>query len=228
MISKLPPWIWIGGSLLAFAAGMINAVGFLGINHEALTHLTGTVTLSAVAASARDWAICLHMGALVLAFLSGAILSGFIIQQSSLQLGLRYGTALLIESVLILISIPLLDAGLSYGEYFASAACGLQNAMASSYSGAVVRTTHLTGIVTDLGIFCGHWLRGLRPDFRRIRLYLALLFGFLFGGVAGALLYEAYAYGALYVPAAMTGGSGIAYTAYKIYRRTRGRRKAGR
>lgn len=35
---------------------------------------------------------------------------------------------------------------------------GLQNAMMSTYSGAVIRTTHVSGMFTDLGIFLGHFL----------------------------------------------------------------------
>merc|ERR1719401_1610209 len=39
--------------------------------------------------------------------------------------------------------------------YLCAAACGLQNGMATSYSGAVIRTTHVTGIATDIGLICG-------------------------------------------------------------------------
>jgi uncharacterized membrane protein YoaK (UPF0700 family) len=43
-------------------------------------------------------------------------------------------------------------------------ACGLQNAMATGYSGAVIRTTHVTGIVTALGIAVGLAARRERVD----------------------------------------------------------------
>jgi uncharacterized membrane protein YoaK (UPF0700 family) len=46
--------------------------------------------------------------------------------------------------------------------FWASAACGLQNAMVSTYSGAIIRTTHITGTVTDLGAMIGQYLRGHR------------------------------------------------------------------
>ncbi len=89
------------------------------------------------------------------------MLSGFLIQDSTLQLGRRYGVALLLESLLLCAAVPLLYRDNSFGIYSASCACGLQNAMVSTYSGAVVRTTHLSGMFTDLGIFLGHAIRGL-------------------------------------------------------------------
>ncbi|MDB6109551.1 MAG: putative rane protein, partial [Pedosphaera sp.] len=57
MISKLPRWVLWGALMLAFIAGMINAVGFLGFQHQGITHLTGTTTLLGIAlahGSAQD------------------------------------------------------------------------------------------------------------------------------------------------------------------------------
>ena len=212
MISRLPRWVWLGGWVLAFVAGIINAVGFLGITHEAITHLTGSATLSAAALASGDIATCLHFLALIASFFLGAILSGFIIQQSALQLGGRYGAALFLESLLIFASIPMLSSGIRAGAYLAACACGLQNAMASSYSGAVVRTTHISGMMTDIGIILGHWLRGLTPDRKRLALYTILLSGFVVGAFVGALLFQLFGYLALLVPACLTGGAAIVYT----------------
>ncbi|MCV5232039.1 DUF1275 domain-containing protein, partial [Escherichia coli] len=85
---------------------------------------------------------------------------GFFIESSALKLGRRYGVALCIEGRLLLLSLGFLVQGDLYGQYLASAACGLQNAMITTFSGAVVRTTHMTGIITDLGIMIGESLRG--------------------------------------------------------------------
>ena len=45
MISKLPRWVEYGSFILAFVAGLINAVGFLGFKHQSISHLSGTATL---------------------------------------------------------------------------------------------------------------------------------------------------------------------------------------
>ncbi len=44
MISRLPRWVEYGAFLLALLAGCVNAVGLLGFQHQAITHLSGTVT----------------------------------------------------------------------------------------------------------------------------------------------------------------------------------------
>ena len=51
--------------------------------------------------------------------------------------------------------MPMLERGSDRRNYLASVGCGLQNATTSTYSGAVVRTTHVTGLFTDLGILLG-------------------------------------------------------------------------
>ena len=137
MISKLSRWVWAGAWALAFIAGIINVVGLLGFEHQAVTHLTGTTSMLAAALAAFDGAAALHFAAIIGSFVAGTVLSGFLIQDSTLQLGRRYGVALLLESLLLCAAVPLLYRNHSFGVYSASCACGLQNAMVSTYSGAV-------------------------------------------------------------------------------------------
>lgn len=211
MISKLPRWVWAGAWALAFVAGMVNVVGLLGFEHQAVTHLTGTTSMAAAAAASLDGKGLLHFTAVILSFLLGAVVSGFLIQDSTLQLGRRYGVALLLESILLAVSVSFLSAGHDLGIYTASCACGLQNAMVSTYSGAVVRTTHLSGMFTDLGIFLGHILRGLSVDFRRVRLCFLIISAFFCGGIAGTIAFRHIGYQALFIPASLTAVTSVAY-----------------
>ncbi|HEX2851787.1 MAG TPA: YoaK family protein [Opitutaceae bacterium] len=215
MISKLPRWVLIGGGALAFIAGIINAVGFLSVYRQGITHLTGTTTLLGISVAEGNLAVSLHLLAFIGSFLAGAIASGFIIQDSTLSLGRRYGVALMLESLLLFLAVPFLHRGYFAGDCLASCACGLQNAMVSTYSGAVLRTTHVSGVFTDIGIFIGHWLRRLPVDFRRLRLWLVLIFSFGAGGTVGAASFARLAYGTLYLPAALTGLTGLAYGIYR-------------
>jgi uncharacterized membrane protein YoaK (UPF0700 family) len=215
MITKLPKWIVVGGGVLAFIAGMINAVGFLGFYHQGITHLTGTTSLLGIAVAQGDGTAALHLAAFIASFVAGAVLSGFIIQDSTLKLGRRYGVALVVESLLLFAAIPLLRRGLFAGDCLASSACGLQNAMVSTFSGASLRTTHMSGVFTDLGVFIGHWVRRLAVDFRRLRLWLLLIFSFGAGGTVGAFLFARYNYNTLLLPAALTGIAGLAYGIYR-------------
>lgn len=214
MISKLPRWLWFGGAVLAGIAGMINAVGFLSFQHQGITHVTGSTTLLGIATAHGSFAEGSHVLAVIGFFLGGCILSGMIIRDSTLKLGRRYGVALAAEAFLLACAVPLLRQNSLFGPYLASCACGLQNGMASTYSGAVLRTTHVSGMFTDLGIALGHALRGLTVDWRRARLGALLIAAFFSGTLLGTLGYSVFGYDTLYFPALLTGAAGLAYTLY--------------
>ncbi len=216
MISKLSRWVWAGAWALAFIAGIINVVGLLGFEHQAVTHLTGSTSLLAAALSDFDGAAALHFAAIISSFVAGSVLSGFLIQDSTLQLGRRYGVALLLESLLLCAAVPLLYRNNSFGIYSASCACGLQSAMVSTYSGAVVRTTHLSGMFTDLGIFLGHAIRGLPVDWIRLRLCVLIIAAFFCGGLVGAFAFRPLGYSALFIPSGLTAFTALAYGLYAL------------
>lgn len=215
---RLPRWVWLGAGTLACVAGMVNVIGFLGFEHQAITHLTGTTSLMAAALAGDDLRAAAHLLGVMLAFFAGAALSGWIVQDSHLRLGRRYGIALAIESALLFAAVPLFHREQILGALLAAAACGLQNAMATTYSGSVVRTTHLSGMITDLGIGLGHALRGRPLSRQRLSLSALVVAGFFVGGLIGASCFRRLSYDALYLPAALTGATGLGYALYKHLR----------
>lgn len=215
---QLPRWVWLGAVALACVAGMVNVIGYLGFEHQAITHLTGTTSLLAAAVAKGDLRAASHLFGVVLAFFGGALLSAMIVQDSTLHVGRRYGVVLSIESMLLLVAVPLFRHEQIWGALAAAMACGLQNAMATTYSGAVVRTSHLSGMFTDLGIGLGHALRGMPLQPRRLMLSGLIISGFFAGGLIGALLFVRIGYDALYVPAALTGLTGMGYVIYRHLR----------
>ena len=218
---RLPTWVWIGAVALSSVAGMVNVVGFLGFEHQAVSHMTGSTSQLGMAIAQGDWRAVGHLWGLLVAFSLGAMLSGLLIQDNTLQLGRRYGVALAIESALLLVAIPLFEQQQIWGALAAAMACGLQNAMATTFSGAVVRTTHLSGMFTDLGIGLGHLLRGLPLQVRRLTLSGLIISGFLGGGILGAWLFMHFRYDALLAPALLTGLTGIVYVLYQQWARWR-------
>jgi len=217
MAERFAGWVWVGGAALATVAGIVNVVGFLGFQEQAITHLTGNTSLLGAALVVGDRTAVLHLGAMIAAFVFGSMLSGLIIQDSTLRLGRRYGVALTIESVLLLLAIPLFRQQHLAGPMLAAVACGLQNAMATTYSGALIRTSHVSGMFTDLGIMLGHALRGLPLGRRRLALCTLVIAFFFGGGLLGAWLFMHFGYATLYLPALMTGGTGLAYFAYRQF-----------
>ncbi|HEY2345883.1 MAG TPA: YoaK family protein [Xanthomonadaceae bacterium] len=212
---QLPGWVWAGAGTLAFVAGMVNAIGFLGFEHQAITHLTGSTTLFGAALAAGDIEKALRLLGAMLAFVAGAALSAVIVQDSTLRLGRRYGVCLALESLLLFASVPLFKQANLTGVLLAAMACGVQNAMATTFSGAVVRTTHVSGMFTDLGIGLGHALRGMPLQKRRLLLSGWIIAGFLAGSVSGALAFLRNGYDALLIPATLTGVVGIGYVGYR-------------
>lgn len=196
-------------------AGGINAVGFLGMHHQAISHMSGTVTVLSNELATGRFSLAIYASAVVLSFFFGSVCSAAIIRESTLKLGRRYGVALLLESALLFTASRMLMTGNYAGDCLAAMACGLQNAMATHYSGAVVRTTHMTGIITDVGIAVGLRLRGVPVDWRRVRLLLVLLVGFFSGGILGSLGYTQIGFATLLIPATLAGVAGGGYFCFK-------------
>lgn len=214
-----PSWVYLGGFVLTLTAGVINAVGFLGVHHQALSHMSGTVTVLGMELARADYPVATHAGFILLAFFLGCLVCGAIISQGSLRLGRRYGVVLTLESAALFGALIFLRRGAYVGDYLAALACGLQNAMVTSYSGATMRTTHMTGMVTDLGIACGHVLRGMTVDWHKFRVYGVLFLGFFAGGMVGAFGFGAFGYDTLLFPAMLSGVTGAGYAVVKHYER---------
>ena len=192
------------GCVLAFVAGAINAGGFLAIGHYT-SHMTGVVSSMADNLVLGQGALVLAALAAVTAFLAGAATTALLVNFARRRrLASEYALPLLLEAGLLLLfgvlgtHIVMHDGGaLATTAALLCYVMGLQNAVVTKLSRAEIRTTHMTGIVTDIGIELGklaYWNRdgGLHQpkvtaNLGRLVLMVALLAAFCIGGVAGAL-----------------------------------------
>ena len=192
------------GFTLAFVAGAINAGGFLAVQ-QYTSHMTGIV--SAMADNIALGAYELVWGGLgaVLSFLLGAACSTVMINYSRRRhLHSEYALPLLLEALLLLCFGFLGTAMAQITGLFVPLTVmllcfimGLQNALITKLSNAEIRTTHITGIITDIGIELGklfYWNRTRGPeiarvmaDRQRLRVLSLLALYFFLGGVIGAL-----------------------------------------
>ena len=218
-LRRLPRWAWYGTGVLAFIAGLVNAAGYLGFRHPSLSNMTGNDSLLGLALGQGHGGEALHWALTIVAFVAGAVLSGVIVQKSTLKLGRRYGVALVLESILLFASVPLLDTSNAIGLYLASMAVGLQNGMVTTYSGTLIRTTHVTGFFTDLGVYIGRYLRGLPLDTLRMRVIVLVASSFMLGSAVGAVLFPFMGERTLLIPAILTGTCGLGYGLYRQYSR---------
>ena len=137
MISKLQKWVWLGAAALSFSSGMINVIALSGFAHKAATHMTGVVSAFSIALAESKASSAAGTFLIILSFFGGAVLSGIIIRDGHLKMGRRYGFALAVESVFLFLATYGFITHSIWGEYFACAASGLQNALAITYSGTI-------------------------------------------------------------------------------------------
>lgn len=180
-----PAWqaaLW--GFLLSALAGFVNLHAFMRFQTP-VSHLSGAAMhMGDEVGHGRFGADLAHMALVLLAFFLGAVVSGAIVGQRVLVPGRRYGVVLMVEGAVLLLSALLAQYDIRQSAIVSAVACGLQNAMAASYYGMVLRTTHITGMVTDLGMVFGHLVRGHKVPWWKVGVLLSLTTGFVAGGIA--------------------------------------------
>ena len=189
---------------MAFVAGAVNAGGFLAVGHYT-SHMTGVVSAMADEAAEGDLTTVLAALAMMLSFFAGAFVCTTLISFGQRRrMRSRYAITLVLEAALMLVfgfmgnrlqeevqfTLPMTVMLLCF-------IMGLHNAVTSIISGAAVRTTHLTGTVTDIGIELSklayvnvhhrHGRERIVANRQKLSLLLLILASFLAGGVAGAL-----------------------------------------
>ncbi len=195
-----PNWVAYGGFTAALIAGAINSVGLLSFKHQAVSHLTGVSTFLSLEMAAYNSAEIIHLLCIMLSFLAGAVGVGIALGKHSQTLSQGYVVCLGLEALVLLCALAAFYLQAHAAYYFCSLACGLQNALTSHLSHSLLRTTHVSGLFTDIGLMLGQWLSGTSINPRRLWLYSALIAGFIVGGVLGALLFHAYTFWALWLP----------------------------
>ncbi|KAL7753073.1 hypothetical protein RI367_001525 [Sorochytrium milnesiophthora] len=212
----------VGGAILAHIAGYINGVSLSGVYALPVSHMTGTVTKVGIMLLKGDFSNFALFGGLVLAFMFGAFTSGFMLGNAKFRLGRGYGVALIFEAIALFVSYALLNWDMALGEIVAAYACGLQNAMASSYSGAVLRTTHMTGICTDIAIVLGQAAsRKGKAETWKLKVLVPLLVSYLTGGMTGWLCYMEMGHSSMLVPGFLLLGVAFFYLTWEPAREAR-------
>jgi len=185
-----PAWVLSGGCILAFLAAAVNADFMLGLG-VSVSHLTGDLSrITAEAVRAGDaWSgeailLCLS----VAGFVGGAATSGYFIHHPNLQLARPYGRSIVFIGLLLMTTRLLQGQSLQLACFVAAWACGMQNALATRYRGLILRTTHITGLLTDLGQLIGMRLRGHPVEAWKISTPLVLALSFAAGAAVGAIL----------------------------------------
>jgi uncharacterized membrane protein YoaK (UPF0700 family) len=197
-------------SSLAFVAGAINAGGFLMVAFYT-SHVTGTLSRVADSSALGDFAAARDGLLIVLAFLLGAMLTTFLVAFGRRQrFKGKFAFSLAVEALLLVVfslssAAFSKDPRLIFQEaLLLSLIMGMHNALFTKISHAVVRTTHMTGNVTDFGIelarlFYRNHDKSLRhlpvlADRFKLKLHGMLVASFLLGGIIGAFGFKRYGF----------------------------------
>jgi uncharacterized membrane protein YoaK (UPF0700 family) len=159
---------------LALVAGFVNSSGFVLIGSFS-SHVTGNVGRFSIDLAKGHLGAALSAAGLVGMFFAGAFVASLVVETNLFESTARaYGFALLIEALLLIGFIFLVGFSVTHPDALdgqAGILCiamGMQNSLVTRLSGAVVRTTHLTGVVTDLGIELARWYRWHRAKLRAL------------------------------------------------------------
>lgn len=172
-------------SNLSFIAGIVNIAGVLSVA-TLTTNVTGHFAFFAEEISLKNYSKAITFLLFILSFLVGAFTCNALIEITSLRKPkIAHAFPMIIEvAILLLIGIGFVKHQ-EYIAYLLLFSMGIQNALVTQISQSVVRTTHLTGLFTDLGIEISR----LR---RSIFLRLSIILCFFLGGVLGGIFYEKY------------------------------------
>lgn len=211
---------------LSWIAGYANVVVLIHTGMM-ISHVTGNITHFGQLLIDRMWSVAALTISMPLCFFLGAMLSGVCVQVATrlrrrsiyiVPMAVQAGLLALLSVVIAVQDSGALDKGSDGAAMvfhlsitLGSVAMGMQNATITSISGAVVRTTHLTGVITDAGTSLvalslwlrdktrrrgiDRWRRVLRgvvrqPDARQLGLLMSIAGSFLFGVCVGTLAHD--------------------------------------
>jgi uncharacterized membrane protein YoaK (UPF0700 family) len=185
-------------SLLSFVAGIVNVSGLFAVQ-RLTTNVTGHFAFSADEMAKNNWGLSLVYLLFIIAFLAGAFFSNLLVEFFSkknerLINTVPFGIEILILAFIAFLNTDTITANPNTIACWLLFAMGLQNALVTSLSNSVVRTTHLTGLFTDLGIefsqlFFYKTIEQQKKLTSSIKLRLTIILFFFLGGITGGYGY---------------------------------------
>lgn len=212
-------FLWM---LLSFKAGFLNAAGFLAAGRF-VSHVTGFGTQVGVSLAHEEYAFGIELLIIPLAFIAGSMVPGLILDRD-------YSSHKVppypIVQFIITFSLAVIAAlGISgwFGEFstiendfhdivllgFLCFVCGLKNGLTTWATYGKIRTTHITGLATDIGLHLPKLFRGTQngrfPEQGRVnKVRVATLLSFTTGSLVAAFIFPRFGYYGFLLPAILS------------------------
>ncbi|SHK00126.1 YoaK family protein [Epilithonimonas mollis] len=186
-------------SLLSFVAGLVNVVGFMSVA-KLTTNVTGHFAYFIDEAFLLRFSQAFHTALYIFFFFLGAFFSNFVVEiylriRENLVYIIPTVTEAVILSLIAIFGNTLMELHPNIIALCLLFAMGMQNSLVTSISHSVVRTTHLTGLFTDMGIEISQLFFYKDKDHKSrliqsIKLRLTIILMFFLGGIVGGFLYK--------------------------------------
>jgi uncharacterized membrane protein YoaK (UPF0700 family) len=188
-------------TLLSFVAGLVNITGVLALK-TLTTNVTGHFAFFAEEIMRHDYATAITFFLFTIFFLLGSFLSSFLQELISLRNpDLSHIFPITLEMIILIavgffgVSSGIFTLGGKLTAFFMLLAMGIQNSLVTNISRSTVRTTHLTGLFTDLGIelsqlFFYKKTEEVKKLKTSIFLRLSIISFFFLGCFLGGIIYQ--------------------------------------
>ena len=199
-------------TLLSLVAGIVNITGVLALK-TLTTNVTGHFAYFADEFLNKNYAVAFTFLAFIFFFFIGSFTSNFLSELVALRRPRLMHLIPIAIEIIVLINVGYFgskyDLSIINDQLMAFAllfAMGLQNSLVTKVSNSTVRTTHLTGLFTDLGIELSQLFFYKKQEEKKrlksnIYLRLSIITFFFIGCFLGDIIYLAVALKTLYVAA---------------------------
>ena len=187
-------------TLLSFVAGIVNVTGVLSIK-TLTTNVTGHFAYFAEEVMKHHYSAAITFFIFTIFFLIGSFVSNFLAEFiSKKHPNLSHVIPITLE-IIVLIGVGIFggqsELSSFEGKWIAFSllfAMGIQNSLVTKISQSTVRTTHLTGLFTDLGIELSQLFFYKKPEETKklktsIYLRLSIIIFFFLGCFSGGFMY---------------------------------------
>lgn len=179
--------IWV--LMLTFVSGYANILSIYTAGIPT-THITGSLTNISYSLFEMNFRRAGMLFLIILLFLIGGVISGYIFSNRQFGKGKSYGVLLIVVGIILIIGE--LTIGNKFSRYImvgiVATVSGTQNGLNITYNGMAIRTTHMTGYLSDIGKLIGLKIGGKPVDKYKLEYLIMAVLMYFIGGIVAMVV----------------------------------------